>query len=109
MKNAAINTYSNGYRAWISGSTYSGRISIGSFGDATSGTDGCLYFVYATTENINSSNNVVSSSIYINAKDKVINSTYFSGYSYTATGGYHLQRNGSDVINSVIRTDGSYY
>lgn len=109
MTRAAINTYSNGYRAWISGSTSSGRLSIGSFGDNTSGTDGNIYFSYATKDNISNGTNNVTSNIWINPKNSLINSTYFSGYSYTASGGYHLQRNGSDVVAGLIATDGDYY
>lgn len=109
MTRAAINTYSNGYRAWISGSTSSGRLSIGSFGDNTSGTDGNIYFSYATKDNISNGTNNVTSDIWINPKNSLINSTYFSGYSYTASGGYHLQRNGSDVVAGLIATDGDYY
>ena len=109
MTRAAINTYSNGYRAWISGSTSSGRLSIGSFGDNTSGTDGNIYFSYATKDNISNGTNNVTSNIWINPKNSLINSTYFSGYSYTATGGYHLQKNGSDVVAGLIATDGDYY
>nr|DAG88974.1 MAG TPA: hypothetical protein [Crassvirales sp.] len=85
MTRAAINTYSNGYRAWISGSTSSGRLSIGSFGDSTSGTDGNIYFTYATKDNISSDTNNVTSNIWINPRTNIINSIF-----YTATGGYHL-------------------
>jgi hypothetical protein len=88
MTKAAVNTYSNGYRAWISGSTSSGRLSIGSFGDNTS--DGNIYFSYATKEDINAGTNNVTSNIWINPKTNLINSTYYSGWSYTASGGYHL-------------------
>lgn len=109
MTRAAINTYSNGYRAWISGSTSSGRLSIGSFGDNTSGTDGNIYFSYATKDNISNGTNDVTSNIWINPKTNIINSTHYSGYSYTATGGYHLQRNGSDVVAGLVTTDGDYY
>ena len=109
MVKAAINTYSNGYRAWISGSTSSGRLSIGSFGNGTSDTDGNIYFSYATTSNINANTNDVNSGIWINPKTNLINSTYYSGQSYTATGGYHLQRNGSDIAEGLITTDGDYY
>lgn len=109
MTRAAINTYSNGYRAWISGSTSSGRLSIGSFGDNTSGTDGNIYFSYATKDNISNGTNDVTSNIWINPKTNIINSTHYSGYSYTATGGYHLQRNGSDVVAGLVTTDGNYY
>ncbi len=109
MTRAAINTYSNGYRAWISGSTSSGRLSIGSFGDNTSGTDGNIYFSYATKDNISNGTNNVNSNIWINPKTNIINSTYYSGYSYTASGGYHLQRNGSDIVAGLIATDGGYY
>lgn len=104
MTRAAINTYSNGYRAWISGSTSSGRLSIGSFGDSTSGTDGNIYFTYATKDNISSDTNNVTSNIWINPRTNIINSIF-----YTATGGYHLQKNGSDVVAGLISTDGSYY
>ena len=109
MTRAAINTYSNGYRAWISGSTSSGRLSIGSFGDNTSGTDGNIYFSYATKDNISNGTNDVTSNIWINPKTNIINSTHYYGYSYTATGGYHLQKNGSDVVAGLIATDGDYY
>lgn len=109
MTKAAVNTYSNGYRAWISGSTSSGRLSIGSFGNGTPDTDGKIYFSYATTANINTNTNDVSSNIWINPKTNIINSTHYSGYSYTASGGYHLQRNGSDVVAGLITTDGNYY
>lgn len=109
MTRAAINTYSNGYRAWMSGSTSSGRLSIGSFGDNTSGTDGNIYFSYATKDNISNGTNNVTSNIWINPKTNIINSTHYSGYSYTATGGYHLQKNGSDVVAGLIATDGDYY
>lgn len=109
MTRAAINIYSNGYRAWISGSTSCGRLSIGSFGDNTSGIDGNIYFSYATKDNISNGTNNVTSNIWINPKNSLINSTYFSGYSYTASGGYHLQRNGSDVVAGLIATDGDYY
>lgn len=109
MTRAAINTYSNGYRAWISGSTSSGRLSIGSFGDSTSDTDGNIYFSYATKDNISNGTNDVTSNIWINPKTNIINSTHYSGYSYTATGGYHLQKNGSDVVAGLVTTDGNYY
>ena len=109
MTKAAVNTYSNGYRAWISGSTYSGRLSIGSFGGSNPDLDGNIYFSYATTYNINNNNNDVNSNIWINPKTYTINSTYYSGWSYTATGGYHLQRNGSDVAAGLIATDGGHY
>lgn len=110
MVKAAVNTYSNGYRAWISGSTSSGRLSIGSFGNsASAGTDGNIYFSYASTANINTNTNDVISDIWINPKNSLINSTHFSGYDYTATGGYHLQRNGSDVTFAVPSTDGDYW
>lgn len=110
MVKAAVNTYSNGYRAWISGSTSSGRLSIGSFGkDDTNGTDGNIYFSYATTANINTNTNDVNSNIWINPKTNIINSTHYSGWSYTATGGYHLQRDGSDVAAGLIATDGGHY
>ena len=108
MTKAAVNTYSNGYRAWISGSTDSGRLSIGSFGNGDS-YDGKIYFSYATTSNINSNTNEVNSNIWINPITNIINSTYYSGWSYTATGGYHLQRNGSDVAAGLIATDGGHY
>lgn len=108
MTKAAVNTYSNGYRAWISGSTSSGRLSMGSFGNGDS-YDGNIYFSYAETANINANNNDVNSNIWINPKTNLINSTYYSGWSYTATGGYHLQRNGSDVAAGVLTTDGGYY
>lgn len=111
MTKAAVNTYSNGYRAWISGSTSSGRLSIGSFGDNTSGTDGNIYFSYATKDNISNGTNNVISNIWINPKTNLINSTYYSGWSYTASGGYHLlQKNGSsDIVAGLITTDGNYY
>ena len=89
MTKAAVNTYSNGYRAWISGSTDSGRLSIGSFGNGDS-YDGNIYFSYAETANINSNTNDVNSNIWINPITNIINSTHYSGWSYTATGGYHL-------------------
>ena len=108
MTKAAVNTYSNGYRAWISGSTSSGRLSIGSFGNGDA-QDGNIYFSYATTANINSNTNDVNSNIWINPITSIINSTHYSGWSYTATGGYHLQRNGSDVAAGVLTTDGYYY
>lgn len=108
MTKAAINTYSNEYRAWISGSTDSGRLSIGSFGNGDS-YDGNIYFSYAETANINSNTNDVISNIWINPKTSIINSTYYSGGSYTATGGYHLQRDGSDVVAGLIATDGGHY
>lgn len=108
MVKAAVNTYSNGYRAWISGSTYSGRLSIGSFGNGDA-QDGNIYFSYATTYNINNNNNDVNSHIWINPRTNLINSTYYSGDSYTATGGYHLQRNGSDIVAGLIATDGGHY
>lgn len=104
MTRAAINTYSNGYRAWISGSTSNGRLSIGSFGDNTSGTDGNIYFSYATKDNISNGINHVTANIWINPKTNIINSTH-----YSATGGYHLQKNGSDVVAGLIATDGDYY
>lgn len=109
MVKAAVNTYSNGYRAWISGSTSSGRLSIGSFGGNTPDLDGNIYFSYATTANINTNTNDVNSNIWINPRTNIINSPYYSGWSYTATGGYHLQRNGSDVVEGLIATDGGYY
>ena len=109
MTKAAVNTYSNGYRAWISGSTSSGRLSIGSFGNGADYTDGNIYFSYAETANINSNNNDVNSRIWINPKTYTINSTHYSGWSYTATGGYYLQRNGSDVVAGLIATDGGHY
>lgn len=109
MVKAAVNTYSNGYRAWISGSTSSGRLSIGSFGNGPDYTDGNIYFSYATTSNINANNNDVNSAIWINPLTNLINSTHYSGWSYTATGGYHLQRNGSDVVAGLIATDGGHY
>ena len=109
MTKAAVNTYSNGYRAWISGSTASGRLSIGSFGNGPDYTDGNIYFSYAKTANINNNTNDVNSNIWINPKTYTINSTYYSGWSYTATGGYHLQRDGSDVVAGLIATDGGYY
>ena len=110
MTKAAVNTYSNGYRAWISGSTSSGRLSIGSFGnDDSASTDGNIYFSYASTANINTNTNDATSNIWINPKNSLINSDYFSGYDYTAKGGYHLQRNGSDVTSAVPSTDGSYW
>ena len=109
MTKAAINTYSNGYRAWISGSTDSGRLSIGSFGNSNSDLDGNIYFSYAETANINSNTNDVNSYIWINPKTYTINSTYYSGWSYTATGGYHLQRDGSDVVAGLVATDGGHY
>ena len=108
MTKAAVNTYSNGYRAWISGSTSSGRLSIGSFGNGDA-QDGNIYFSYATTANINTNTNDVNSNIWINPLTSIINSTYYSGWSYTATGGYHLQRNGSDVSAGLIATDGGHY
>ena len=109
MTKAAVNTYSNGYRAWISGSTSSGRLSIGSFGNSNSDLDGNIYFSYAETANINSNTNDVISRICINPKTGIIHSDYYSGWSYTATGGYHLQRNGSDVAAGLIATDGGHY
>lgn len=110
MTKAAVNTYSNGYRAWISGSTSSGRLSIGSFGDSDDNTtDGNIYFSYATTANINTNTNDVNSNIWINPETNIINSPYYSGWSYTATGGYHLQRDGSDVAAGLIATDGGHY
>ena len=110
MVKAAVNTYSNGYRAWISGSTSSGRLSIGSFGNSDSGgTDGNIYFSYASTANINTNTNDVTSNIWINPKKSLVNSTHFSGYDYIATGGYHLQRNGIDVTLAVPSTDGDYW
>ena len=108
MTKAAVNTYSNGYRAWISGSASSGRLSIGSFGNGDA-QDGNIYFSYATTANINSNTNDVNSNIWINPITSIINSTHYSGWSYTATGGYHLQRDGSDVVAGLIATDGGYY
>lgn len=108
MVKAAVNTYSNGYRAWISGSTSSGRLSIGSFGNGDA-QDGNIYFSYATTSNINNNNNDVNSNIWINPKTYTINSTYYSGESYTATVGYHLQRDGQDILKGLITTDGGYY
>lgn len=110
MTKAAINTYSNGYRAWISGSTSSGRLSIGSFGNGDS-YDGNIYFSYATTSNINTNTNTVNSRIWINPKTSIIRSDYYSGNSYTATGGYHLlQKNSSnDVVAGVLTTQGGYY
>ena len=108
MTKAAVNTYSNGYRAWISGSTSSGRLSVGSFGKGDA-QDGNIYFSYATTANINSNTNDVNSNIWINPITSIINSTHYSGWSYTATGGYHLQRNGSDVVAGLIATDGGHY
>lgn len=108
MTKAAVNTYSNGYRAWISGSTSSGRLSIGSFGDSTS--DGNIYFSYAAEKDIIAGTNNVTSHICINPKTSIIRSDYYTGNSYTATGGYHLlQRNGSDVVAGVLTTDGYYY
>ena len=107
MTKAAVNTYSNGYRAWISGSTSSGRLSIGSFGDSTS--DGNIYFSYATEKDIIAGTNKVNSSIWINPRTNIINSPQYSGYSYTATGGYHLQENGSDILAGLLTTDGYYY
>lgn len=109
MTKAAVNTYSNGYRAWISGSTSSGRLSIGSFGDNTS--DGNIYFTYAAKKDIIAGTNNVTSNIWINPKTSIINSTYYSGWSYTASEGYHLlQENGSnDVVAGLITTDGNYY
>lgn len=109
MTKAAVNTYSNGYRAWISGSTSSGRLSIGSFGDSTS--DGNIYFSYAAEKDIIAGTNNVISNIWINPKTSIINSTYYSGWSYTASGGYHLlQKNGSsDIVAGLITTDGNYY
>ena len=109
MTKAAVNTYSNGYRAWISGSTDSGRLSIGSFGNSNTDLDGNIYFSYAETANINSNTNDVDSNIWINPKTGIINSTHYSGWSYTATGGYHLQRDGSDVVAGVLTTQGGYY
>lgn len=110
MVKAAVNTYSNGYRAWISGSTSSGRLSIGSFGNSDSGgTDGNIYFSYASTANINTNTNDVTSNIWINPKKSLVNSTHFSGYDYIATGGYHLQRNGIIVTLAVPSTDGDYW
>lgn len=109
MTKAAVNTYSNGYRAWISGSTSSGRLSIGSFGDSTS--DGNIYFSYAAEKDIIAGTNNVTSHICINPKTSIIRSDYYTGNSYTATGGYHLlQRNSSDdVVAGVLTTDGYYY
>lgn len=109
MTKAAVNTYSNGYRAWISGSTSSGRLSIGSFGNGPDYTDGNIYFSYATTADINTNTNNVNSNIWINPITNIINSTHYSGWSYTATGGYHLQRDGSDVAAGLIATDGGHY
>lgn len=109
MTKAAVNTYSNGYRAWISGSTSSGRLSIGSFGNGTTDTDGKIYFSYAETSYINTNTNNVNSRIWINPKNSIIYSDYYSGDSYTAIGGYHLQRNGSDVVAGLIATDGGHY
>ena len=108
MTKAAVNTYSNGYRAWISGSTSSGRLSIGSFGNGDA-QDGNIYFSYAETANINANNNDVNSAIWINPLTSIINSTHYSGWSYTATGGYHLQRDGSDVAAGLLTTQGGYY
>lgn len=110
MTKAAVNTYSNGYRAWISGSTYSGRLSIGSFGNGDS-YDGKIYFSYATTANINANNNDVNSGIWINPRTSIINSPQYSGGSYTATGGYHLlqENSSSDVVAGVLTTQGGYY
>ncbi len=110
MTKAAVNTYSNGYRAWISGSSPSGRLSIGSFGDS-SATDSNIYFSYAAEKDIIAGTNNVISNIWINPKTSIINSTYYSGWSYTASGGYHLlQKNGSDdVVAGLITTDGNYY
>ena len=109
MTKAAVNTYSNGYRAWISGSTSSGRLSISSFGDSTS--DGNIYFSYAAEKDIIAGTNTVNSRIWINPKTSIIRSDYYSGNSYTATGGYHLlQENGSDdVVAGVLTTQGGYY
>lgn len=109
MVKAAVNTYSNSYRAWISGSTSSGRLSIGSFGNGADNTDGNIYFSYATTADINTNTNDVNSNIWINPKTNIINSPNYSGWSYTATGGYHLQRDGSDVAAGLIATDGGHY
>lgn len=111
MTKAAVNTYSNGYRAWISGSTSSGRLSIGSFGGNNPDLDGNIYFSYATTANINNNTNTVNSNIWINPRTNIINSTHYSGWSYTATGGYHLlQKNGSsDVVAGLLTTQGGYY
>ena len=89
MTKAAVNTYSNGYRAWISGSTDSGRLSIGSFGNGDS-YDGKIYFSYAAEKDIIAGTNTVNSRIWINPKTSIIRSDYYSGNSYTATGGYHL-------------------
>lgn len=110
MTKAAVNTYSNGYRAWISGSTSSGRLSIGSFGNGDA-QDGNIYFSYAETANINTNNNDVNSNIWINPKTSIINSTHYSGWSYTATGGYHLlqENSSSDVVAGVLTTQGGYY
>ena len=109
MTKAAVNTYSNGYRAWISGSTSSGRLSISSFGDSTS--DGNIYFSYAAEKDIIAGTNTVNYRIWINPKTSIIRSDYYSGNSYTATGGYHLlQENGSDdVVAGVLTTQGGYY
>lgn len=109
MTKAAVNTYSNGYRAWISGSTSSGRLSIGSFGNDTNNTDGNIYFSYAAEEDIIAGTNKVNSSIWINPRTNIINSIQYSGDSYTATGGYHLQRDGQDIAEGLITTDGGYY
>lgn len=109
MVKAAVNTYSNGYRAWISGSTSSGRLSIGSFGKGPDNIDGNIYFSYAETANINTNTNDVNSGIWINPRTDIINSPQYSGVSYTATGGYHLQRNGLDIVAGLIATDGNYY
>lgn len=107
MTDAAINTYGSGYYAWINGDTYSGRVSIGSFVDNTY--DGQLFFTYATTANVNAFNNTVSNTIKFNVINGSISAASYSGYSYTATGGYHLQRAGVDVDNAVLSTNGSYY
>ena len=109
MTKAAVNTYSNGYRAWISGSTYSGRLSISSFGDSTS--DGNIYFSYATEKDIIAGTNTVNSRIWINPKTSIIRSDYYSGNSYTATGGYHLlqQNSSDDVVAGLLTTQGGYY
>lgn len=111
MTKAAVNTYSNGYRAWISGSTSSGRLSIGSFGGNNPDLDGNIYFSYATTANINTNTNTVNSRIWINPKTNIIRSDYYSGNSYTATVGYHLlQKNSSDdVVAGLLTTQGGYY
>ena len=110
MTKAAVNTYSNEYRAWISGSTDSGRLSIGSFGNGDS-YDGKIYFSYAAEKDIIAGTNTVNYSIWINPKTSIIRSDYYSGNSYTATGGYHLlQKNSSDdVVAGLLTTQGGYY